>query len=374
MTVTEFTILVSLLVLGGCVAVSVHDETPLDPIAVESLSVFHELEDKIEPLEQISEKTGASLAWGESYWLLPYVSMFEGTGDTRYLESVMVRCDEVLKIRDDRRGIVDEIRGRVVPAWSSTNYTKGKAYSWIVHAGMITFPIARCAYLIQRDPELREAYGDKAARYIEALEETVQGFDDAWREDAVSGEGWYHGDYLERGLPLNQQNALGRTLVALWLATGDDAYKAKAEKLGRFLKNRLRREGKCYVWTYWPDGERVEDISHAAINVDFAFNCFRAGIVFTEEDMLLFVETLKACKRDGEGFAGAVDGQGDLKRSHAMAYWGHLGFVAPEVRTALHSFFRENLSGNVQAGLANAAYLVETGNPLRRDTPALPEE
>ena len=41
-------------------------------------------------------------------------------------------------------------------------------------------------------------------------------------EDKNKNEGWYYGDYPEKDLPLNQQNALGRTLATLWLATGKE--------------------------------------------------------------------------------------------------------------------------------------------------------
>ena len=338
-------------------------EPEVDIITTESVSAFNELEGDMPASTWIARQTGAELAWGESYRLMAYLAMFEGTGEARCLERAMERIDEVLKVRDDRRKIEDEVRGRVLPAWTSTKYTKGKPYAWIVHAGMVTYPMARCACLIRRDPNLRKRHEAKAAEYVKRVEETVKAFQPAWREDTKKREGWYHGDYLSKGLPLNMQNAMGRTLVALWLATGKEEYKRKAEKLGRFFKNRLRKEGARYIWSYWPDKAGAEDISHGAINVDFAFCCYRAGLVFTRQDMLAFVETFKACCRGPDGFAQNVDGRGDLRYSEQMGGWGHLGFLVPEVRRILHRYYRECWPPSPLA----AAYLVETSRPLKQE-------
>lgn len=216
-------------------------------ISRDSTEAFKALELKQASKESLAAyagpHTGATLAWRESYRLTAYVAMYEASGDAAYLEKAMGRFDVVLKIRDDKREVTDEIRGRIVPAWTSAGYTGGKQYSWIVHAGMVTYPIARCAYLIRRDPKLQERHGTRADGYVEAVEETVHAFEEAWRENEGKKEGWYHGDYIKRGLPFNQQNALGRTLVALWLSTGNEEYRAKAEKLANFLKNRLKDKG-----------------------------------------------------------------------------------------------------------------------------------
>ena len=253
-----------------------------------ALAAFKGVEKGFPGKEWISRQTGAGLAWGESYRLMAYVSMFGGTGRTGYLEKALERM------------------------------------------------------------------------------ETVLAFDPDWRESASRGEGWYHCDYLKRKQPLNMQNALGRVLAALWSATGKKGYRDKAEKLARFFRRRLRSKGRAWVWPYWPDDQKgVEDVSHGAINVDFAFCCFRAGIVFTGKDMLRFAGTFRTCLRPGKGFARRVDGGGDLKYSSAMAGWGHLGFVAPWIRKARFEFFEKRWASSVLA----APYLAETGRPLAQEGP-----
>jgi len=336
-----------------------------EDITADCTKAFRMIESKQPAKAWIAKQPGNALAWTESYRLMAYVAMYEGSGDVAYLDAVMGRFEEILKIRDDKRKVKDKIRGRIVPAWSSTKHTGGKRYAWIVHAGMITYPIARCAYLIRRDPKLKRRYGTRADRYVKAVEETVHAFDKAWRENKSKKEGWYHGDYLKKGLPLNMQNAMGRTLVALWLATGKDEYRAKAKKLARFFRNRLKHKGKGYVWSYWPNGRGAEDISHAAINVDFAFTCYRANIVFTKDDMMKFAQTLRTCRKKN-GFTKRADGSGDLSASVSMGRWGHLGFVDKEVRSILHGYFMKKWEPS-RLYMTSAAYLVETQATLTFD-------
>ena len=131
-------------------------------ITRDSMEAFKALESRQPGKEWIGRQSGAELAWGESYRLMAYISMYEASGDVVYLERAVGRFEEIIKIRDDKKGVKDEIRGRILPAWCSTKYTGGKEYAWIVHAGMITYPIARFAYLILRDSELKEHYGEKA--------------------------------------------------------------------------------------------------------------------------------------------------------------------------------------------------------------------
>lgn len=104
-----------------------------------------------------------------------------------------------------------------------------------------------------------------------------------------------------------------------------------------------------------------------AINVDFAFICYRAGIVFTEKDMRRFCETLKLCSRGEAGFARAVDGTGDISLSRLMGLWGQLGFLDREVRTLLFRYFKQNWLGRDKTWMPWAGYLVETQRPLKFD-------
>lgn len=163
---------------------------------------FDSLDSRLPKLDDkpLSNDEG-QLAWGESYRMMAYVEMYEATGDVSYLDKFVKRADAVLDCRDERKGITDDIRSRVVPAWSSTKYSKGKRYCWIVHAGMITYPIARFVMVARAEPALGTSYLDKAFKYLKLIEETCAAFDEEWRNGPNAGEGYYFGRYLGKHLP-----------------------------------------------------------------------------------------------------------------------------------------------------------------------------
>lgn len=72
-------------------------------IARDCTNTFNELSVKYYPIERIAQQNGRELGWGESYHLMACVSMYEGTGDVEYLKKAMLRIDEVLKARDDKK-------------------------------------------------------------------------------------------------------------------------------------------------------------------------------------------------------------------------------------------------------------------------------
>lgn len=300
---------------------------PLDP----SLSIpehFDRLDTDGADLSAIlkAEKPG-NLAWGESYRLMAYVAMYEATGEPRYLDRVVARFGALLEIRDDRAGRKDEVRGRAMPAWGTGHYSKGKWYCWIVHAGMLTHPAASFVRLVQADPSLEARYGTHTAAFEAELRATITGFDEEWRDGPGPGEGYYHGRYLGKHLPLNQMNALGRTLVELAAATGDTVCEERAARLARFFKRRLaRKPSGAYDWAYWPPLDPSgpsggEDISHGAINADFAALCYEQGFVFAHADMKAFAATFtQSVTRGPDGFADTVAGTGDSGR-----YVGSIG-------------------------------------------------
>jgi hypothetical protein len=335
-------------VIALVLAATAWGEGASDPIAAEARSVFDELETRQPRLGWISVQDGAGLAWSESYRLMAYVAMYEATGEHAYLDEAALRIDAVLERRDDARGCRDEIRDRVSAAWSSTKYTNGRAYAWIVHAGMITYPIARWAYLVRRDSSSNRDRTERAGRYVAAVRETIDAFDGSWREGPGRGEGHYRGEFLGRPLPLNQQNALGRALVAMWLATGEEGYRRRAEALARTFRNRMRFGVQGASWPYWPEGRDTEDVSHAAINADFAVACHRAGIVFSRQDM-------RALSLGLRRYLGEAR-RGDDRRSAQIGRWARVSASDGKLRAEAYEFMRPMWEVNRSTGLLAAAY------------------
>ena len=269
-----------------------------------------------------SDEYGGTLAWGESYLLVSLIEMAEATGDPKYLDSFARRFDAALALRDSALGRRDVFSHRSLPVWGSVHYSKGQYHDWLVHTGMVTYPAAEFVRTVRGKPALAR-YRTKADAYLRACEEAVAAHDPEWFNGPAAGEGYYWDLYLRAHLPLNQQNALGRTLVTLWLVTGKPAYRDKAQRLARFFKNRLRAQPDgAYDWAYWPGlfdtGKGSEDISHAAINADFAALCARHGIVFSEEDMKRFARTFTEHIHLGDGkFALSVGGGASADASYA---------------------------------------------------------
>ena len=139
---------------------------------------------------------GGQLAWGESYLLAALVEMFAVSHDPGHAASVVAIGDWLDRGRDDRNGRRDEIRQRVLPAWSSERYSKGQRYTWAVHTGMIAAPLARFAAIVRSDPTLRARWGTEADRLLRVAEEAVAPFDEDFRSGPGPDEGHLVCPYL----------------------------------------------------------------------------------------------------------------------------------------------------------------------------------
>ena len=196
---------------------------------------------------------------------------------------------------------------------------------------MITHPLAGFALLVARAPPAVQAarlpdgraLGAVAAGYRAKIVQTVAHHDAQWLawpngtgtyralpntskfycDDASCSAAPGHWPVSRyESLPFNQQNALGRTLVALAQQSPPAeaaAYAAKAEQLARYWKGYLHtRAGGALWWAYWgeqaPTG--VVDTPHAFISVWFALDYFRwrpgtAGGALTAGDMQALART-----------------------------------------------------------------------------------
>lgn len=308
---------------------------------------------------------GGEIAWGESYQLSALVEMLDATRDARYAALAVKLSDWIAKSRDDRQGLRDEFRDKVVTAWSSTNYSQGKRYVWAVHTGMIVAPMARFAAVVRGDPALRKAWGKDADRLLRLAEEAVAVHDEDYRDGPGPDEGYLHSLFLKKHLPLNMQNALARAWLAIDDATKTPKHRERIIRLARFLKNRLRpMEDGSYVWAYWPPLESAadsfEDISHATINVDFMVLCHEHGIVFTRDDLARVEKTLfKRVLLADDRISDTVGGGNKFNTyPSAVLKWGRLGRHAPEVRERLIEFvLKPGLDRETTAVPLGIAYL-----------------
>ena len=287
------------------------------------------------------------IAWGMSYQLNALAQILEATGDPKYAELFVRLADHVVAARDDKRDLTDEFRKRVVPAWSSTKYSKGKRNAWAVHTGMIAEPMAHFAVVVRADARLRERFAKDAERFAAVAAESVAVHDDEYREGPAADESYLFGLFLDKPLPLNQQNAPARVWIRLAQLTGEKQYSERATRLARFTKKRLRvgADG-AYEWAYWPGldgpGTAFEDVSHAAINADFIALCYERKIVFDKADVDRVTRTLLARVMVGPTtVADTLSGKGKTNTYlYAPFCWGRLALHSPEVRDRLLAYAR----------------------------------
>ncbi|MCC7491064.1 MAG: hypothetical protein IT204_01875 [Fimbriimonadaceae bacterium] len=206
---------------------------------------------------------------------------------------------------------------------------------YVVHDGMITWPLARYLALVAADPQASAARRAKAELYRAWFERQIHHkWQRAWR-DLPDGAGAYtftaavterYPNYL---LPHNQYLALARSYLVLADLPGlpqAAAYRAKATAMARYFKAHLQPspDGQGYLWNYWDPapGEDVrrsaEDHGHATIDVGFVVEAVRRGVVFEPADALRLAHTytrVMAGDSQPPRLTFRVDGQGERKQA-----------------------------------------------------------
>jgi hypothetical protein len=111
----------------------------------------------------------------------------------------------------------------------------------------------------------------------------------------------------ETPVPFNQQLAAGGAFIVLWKLTGNSGYQQKAEGLARHFKGHLRMDSTGgYEWDYWYGKglaryRSLEDISHGAIDVDFAVRAAQESLVLSRDDIVRFVLAFFRYTNSSEG-------------------------------------------------------------------------
>jgi len=323
------------------------------------------------------------LAWGVSYGMMALNVLYEATHDTRYVARQADLVERVLATRDsdlasaggaDR--YVDYQRGRVLHSWGTSHYTAGKHTCWLVHAGMLLYPMAEYVRLVRAGGDRTRPWLRRAEGIVPALEETIAEFGAEWRDGPQPGQGYYafpNGDLA----PNNQMNAPGRALFVLANVTGETAYRDRARGLAAFFHSKLTHvaDGEYYLWAYsqkTPDGlpGQGEDISHGAINAHFAYVAWEHGASFTDADMARLARTLTRGLYLGGGQMAATLGgrEPDDDFTAQCGRWGFLARFDPAVEAAIREYAASHPGSGALSGTTGAlgyAYLLRA-RMLRR--------
>jgi len=304
----------------------------------------------------------AQLAWGESYVMDAYLTMYEVTGDTYYLDKFVTHGKGVLAQRDISRGVTD-YRGLSLPAWRNGSYTLNGEYAiFAVHTGMITYPMAKFAALVSSNPSLQKYTGDMVL-FLQAAKDAVAVHSDEWVDNGDTGyykfrEGM---PYKQAGmiLPFNQYLAMARTELMIYRATGETQYLERSRKMLQHFKNNLAVDQSVngYSWKYSVYSSSYEDTGHAIIDVDAVFQGYTAGLVFNAGDMTRFANTgsQKVIKPDGS-IADNVAGEGTTQYPWFIGLWSAYGQYAPVITDTACRILSALSSGGA-TGLLAAAML-----------------
>lgn len=328
-------------------------------------------------LEKVSNK-GGGMAWGLSYRMLSLNEMARHTKDPKYLAANLRLIRAALAIRDDRTG-TKLFDGRVVPAWSSDGYRKGEQALFMVHTGMIVYPMLDAVHAARQIAAVPDDVRRELEKTVTPALESLACHDDAWRDGPGEGEGHYimlHEEQSSEGKPQpgNRLAAMGRALYAAYRVTNDETYLARTRALARYIERRLHvTDTDAYVWPYWLPLEPVtrgepitttpEDTSHAALTMSFPAMLAADGEVFTAEHMKRFGRTVtERLGRLGDGvLLGDVGGLASSKPQQIAiaAMWLQVAPYSPEVRDRIVPFYLKHRPVPQPWELA---YLIRFGN------------
>lgn len=298
------------------------------------------------------ELGGKYLAWNLAYDLRATLIAYERTHDKRFLDIFVPALDIALRMRDDRLGMHDDLHGRVMKAWGSNRYSADKK-DWIVwdaFSGMVLYPAVRYCNIVAAKDQVE----GRCKAYVRDAVETLKEFDAQWRDDPLSGGGYYYDPYYKDVAPLNHMNTLG--LVHVELARRADAsseHRDRVSALMKFFRYHWKpKENSTVEWEYWAGATKeeykstlAEDVSHAQINVHFAVEAASLGLV-PDSDLQLLADTWRLnIRKSPNDWATSVGGTGDMVKDglhEAISGWIVLSPYDSSAPAALDVFIEAN--------------------------------
>ncbi|NUM56195.1 MAG: hypothetical protein HUU46_21350 [Candidatus Hydrogenedentes bacterium] len=321
------------------------------------------LDESIEIIKSKGNNQG-NLAWGIAYWMIGYNQMYRNTHDPKYLDANLRCAETVLSVRDDKQN-VQLFTGEIATAWSSDKYAKRGRAVFGVHTGMLVYPMLDFLVLVKERPEVLASDSDRYATIKKEALEALAWHDRQWRNGPADDEGHYimmnQEDNLDGKVkPGNRLSALGRAIWTAWKLTGDEQYKDRALRMGRYIKRRLAigPDG-AYYWPYWlPEGLpenpvdpkeiKGEDSSHAQLTISFPLMLAQDNEVFTQDDVKMLgvtvrngIARLSATPETMGVLLGSVTGDTNFAPSYVSSPDGWIipALTNPEAKESLLAFY-----------------------------------
>ena len=202
----------------------------------------------------------------------------------------------------------------------------GEPLEYIVHQGMFLHPVSRFIEHALKNPGLKSEFGAKARTYLRFIgRQIADKHERDWVDSTQSSGGyrfspWMTERFPNRIMPHNQYLALGRAYLALQTVSRKRLFADRPRRMAKNFKRHIWKTGRAYTWYYWDwieAGEHghsaIEDTSHGRIDIGFAIDACRRGVVFNNADMKRFAHTLLDQmwngSRDDPVIGGRVDRQ-----------------------------------------------------------------
>jgi hypothetical protein len=226
-----------------------------------------------------------------------------------------------------------------------------EAIEYVVHQGMLAYPVALWIEAVKSRPELRERFGADTDRFLAFLQKNLLEKNERdWLDLGELGGGYRSEPKItdriaNRLLPHNQYGALARAWLVLSRVEGADPRMGqRGEAMVRLLRHCMEVDDahNAYRWHYadWteygkPRASGYEDTSHAALTLSLAIEAARRGLIFNDDDMRkmanTWLEVLWNHDETNPQMASTVDGKGPHEFPAVMRNWTELAQWNPKV-------------------------------------------
>lgn len=269
----------------------------------------------------LKKSNGENFCWHARVGLDQFVENYELTKDTKWLEAGIKYYDFLLgkKATDP-----DGYKGWIGVYGYDDNYWQDALVGdAILFDGILNFSV-----LVSEDKKLKKKYGDKAMLYVDAAKkDLIEKWDNrgCWIDDGPYGtyiefNKYLKSDNLTRWItapeaarsgishPFNKQMDVAVVCLRIYRITGEEFYRARAEKIFFTAKSHFQFFDDHYCWNYYeplyPGDIDLfkKDTRHGvwvhpwrsgyqASEVDKIVEAYHCGVVFDETDIKRIINT-----------------------------------------------------------------------------------
>lgn len=260
-------------------------------------------------LERNRGKMGRIFAWGWGYRGRAAIYSAIATGEQRFTELAMEIFYKIIEERDDKLGIGDSVRGRILKSWSVYDEQTSKSACEVTATGLILLPACE-ALLNSRFLDLDDAtYNTIFCNISESLEE----FEKEELSDPEIRGSFFRSPFDNSIEALNHTHVFAAVISKMYQLTGDRKYLRSAQSIGRFfIESWIQEEGNSLSWPYAPSPKKYhehhpfmsmemgnlhtyiggEPFYKAGITVEFPVAAHDAKILFTTGELRKMASSL----------------------------------------------------------------------------------